>query len=103
MNIDFKLCIENWNFVDKVGYPADGEWCFIITQSRHGCLYDWSMGGYNAKHKTFYVNYGMGGLVEDQESVLAWKAFTDFQAEDNNMAQLQFLTVNNVEENNDFK
>lgn len=47
---------------------------------QHGSLYDWGMGEHSAEHKTFYVNYGLGGLVTEQQDVIAWKAFTDLQA-----------------------
>lgn len=47
--------------------------------SQHGCLYDWGVAGYNKEAKQFYVNFGMGGLVYDEENVIAWKAFTDFE------------------------
>lgn len=96
---DFKLCVEDWNFVDKVGYPAYDEWCFIITKSQHSCLYDWGMGGYSAEHKTFYVNYGLGGLVTEQQDVIAWKAFTDLRAGENGKPP-QFLTVRSAEQEN---
>lgn len=89
---DFILSVKDWNFVDKVGFPAYDEWCFIITESQSGCLYDWGVGGYSAEHKTFYVNYGLGGLVTEQEHVIAWKAFTDFENDFNGM-NTEFLTV----------
>lgn len=89
---DFTLHVENWNFVSEVGYPPDSEWCFIITPSQVGCLYDWGVAGYSKKEKQFYANFGMGGLVTKQEDVIAWKTFTDFEKDDWN-ALPSFLTV----------
>lgn len=89
----FKLCVEDWNFVDQVGYPPCDEWCFIITPSQYGCLYTWGVGGYSVEQKTFYVNYGLGGLVTDQEDVIAWKAFASF--DDDAFTPPEFLSVIN--------
>ncbi len=76
---NFVLKVEDWNMVSEVGLPDYDDWCFIVTPSQHGCYYDWGVAGYNKEAKTFYVNYGMGGLVYDESDVIAWKPFTNFK------------------------
>lgn len=67
----FKLSVEKWNLVSEKGLPEDSTWCFLVWQSDDG-EYNWSMGGYNADEKFFYVNFGLGGLVLEAEHVVAW-------------------------------
>lgn len=72
--MNFSLSVDKWNLVSEKGLPKDGEWCFLVWKSSTGEI-DWSVGGYSESEKTFYVNFGLGGLVLDAELVLAWAVF----------------------------
>lgn len=75
-DLNFELSVTEWNLVEEVGYPKEDDWCFIVT--KFTTKYDWGVAGYNAREKQFYANFGMGGLVYDQEDIVAWRAFTTF-------------------------
>ena len=49
-------------------------WCFVIWKCHDGTL-NWGIGGYDIDKEQFYVNYGLGGLVIDESSVVAWSLF----------------------------
>lgn len=72
--MNFSLSVDKWNLVSEKGLPEDGEWCFLVWKTAKGEL-DWSVGGYNENKQSFYVNFGLGGLVLDAEDVIAWAVF----------------------------
>lgn len=69
--MNFNLSVDKWNLVSEKGLPEDGEWCFLVSKTENG-EWDWSVGGYNESEKSFYVNFGPGGLVLEAEDVIAW-------------------------------
>lgn len=69
--MNFKLSVEKWNLVSEKGLPEDGTWCFFVWQSDDG-EYNWNVGGYNANEKIFFVDFGLGGLVLEEENIIAW-------------------------------
>jgi len=75
MKINLNVPEENWNLVSEVGYPEDGEWCFVIYKVNDE--YSFSVGGYSEREEQFYVNFGWGGSVLDEQSVHAWALFCD--------------------------
>ena len=75
MKFNFNIPEEKWNLVSKVGYPEDGEWCFLIYKGRTDYCY--SVGGYDERKSNFYVNFGLGGAVLDEADVIAWALFEE--------------------------
>ena len=53
------------------GLPEDGTWCFVAWKNCTG-EYEWAIGGYQEAEHQFYVNFGMGGMVLEEEEAVAW-------------------------------
>lgn len=75
MKFNLTVPKESWNLVSEVGYPEDAEWCFLIYKVRD--KYSFSVGGYSVYEEQFYVNFGLGGAVLDEQDVYAWALFCD--------------------------
>ncbi len=67
----FEIDESKWNYVEDIGLPEDGQWCFLIWRTHKGD-YTYHLGGYNDRENSFYVNFGMGGCVLEADSVIAW-------------------------------
>lgn len=72
--MNFNLSVDKWNLVSEKGLPEDGEWCFLVWKTENGEL-DWSVGGYDEGEQSFYVNFGLGGLILEAKDVIAWAVF----------------------------
>ena len=72
--MNFNLSVDKWNLVSEKGLPEDGAWCFLVWKWENGEL-NWSVGGYNESEQSFYVNFGLGGLVLEAKDVIAWAVF----------------------------
>ena len=68
---NFKLILDKWNLVSEKGLPEDGTWCFVAWKNCTG-EYEWAIGGYQEAEHQFYVNFGMGGMVLEEEEAVAW-------------------------------
>lgn len=76
--IDFSLNVNKWNIVEEVGMPNEYEFCFIVYRGKTNIeFFSWSVGGYNPNNHEFYCNMGLGGMVVDADSVVAWKLIDD--------------------------
>lgn len=73
-----KLIFDNWRLVEYDGLPNDGDWC-IVTWEDHNGNVDWFVGGYQAEHKQFYANFGFGGAVLKEESVVGWTLLDEYR------------------------
>ncbi len=70
------LFTDKFNMVSEVGLPEDGTFCIAVYgNDQEG--YDWLTAGYNAKEKEFYANLGLGGMVLDESSCIAWINISD--------------------------
>ena len=69
--MNFKLILDKWNLISEKGLPEDGTRCFVAWRN---CAdeYEWMIGGYNEAEHQFYVNFGMGGMVLEEEEAVAW-------------------------------
>ena len=74
---EFKIPESAWNYVAEKGLPEEDDWCFLICDYRKDGNYSYEIGGYNKEKKSFYVNFGLGGLVITEEVVVAWVKLFD--------------------------
>lgn len=81
--INFKLVVDErqWNVVSEKGYPEEYSWCFLILKTEAEGEYDYFVGGYIPDRKCFWVNFGLGGAVVDDNEVFAWAPFENAKIE----------------------
>ena len=72
-----QLGYDNWRTFKHDGAPPDGEWCICLFG--HGKTPDVFVGGYDAKSKIFYANFGLGGAVLEAADVGAWIPISEFK------------------------
>ena len=72
------MLIHDFNVVSEVGYPEDGDFCWLIWADDEGD-YNFSFGGYFQEKHEFYGNCGLGGMVLDDKYVVAWKLMGEEQ------------------------
>lgn len=73
-----KLAIANWKWVAIDGLPTEDWWCLIMWRNHKGKM-NVHVGSYYEKDKQFYVNFGLGGSVLEQDSVVGWVSFDDLK------------------------
>ena len=72
-----KLIINKWHWVAEEGFPEDEcEWCLLMYRGHDG-EDEVLVGSYYEEKNEFYVNFGLGGLVMDAESVVGWASLED--------------------------
>ena len=69
---EFRVTESDWIYVKEKGLPDDGDWCLLVCDYRKNGSYTYEMGGYNESSHSFYSNFGFGGMVIDDEAVVAW-------------------------------
>ena len=84
MKFKFEIDETRWNYVKEKGLPEDDGFCIVIWKM--GGTYDYHMGSYCEVNHQFYVNFGLGGMVLDADSVVAWAPLFD---EDNYLQILE--------------
>ncbi len=76
--MDMFLIVPNWHWVDEVGLPKEEKfgfnYSFFILTDNYSLV---EVYGYDEDNKSFYHNFGLGGGVVDEESVIAWAYFSD--------------------------
>ncbi len=71
LNYELKISPNEWNIIEEVGYPEDDTICIVLYQLKNGD-FDWIVAMYSKENHNFYVDYGYGGLVLEQEVAYAW-------------------------------
>lgn len=69
---------KDWKIVNEVGLPDDGTICFVLFGEDLENL-SWTISLYDKSNHNFYVNYGYGGMVLEEEHAYAWCEVTDEQ------------------------
>lgn len=77
--MDFKVTFEGFTMISK-RKPREYDPCILIWKTSKG-KFDVGFGTYNKEEKSFYVNYGYGGLILDLDVVVAWKRLDKFNLE----------------------
>lgn len=77
--MDFKVTFEGFTLISK-RKPREYDPCILVWKNSKG-KFDISVGVYNKQEKSFYVNYGYGGLILDLDVVVAWKRLDQFKVE----------------------
>ncbi len=75
--MNFEMRGEKFNIVSEVGLPEDGDFVIALFGDEESG-YSWQPAGYSVENHNFYANMGLGGLVLDENSCVAWLKWEDF-------------------------